>query len=62
VILPEQDAEKALTVMRSFPEGADSRIVGRVNKKSPGMVELETVIGTTRIVRMITGDQLPRIC
>ena len=62
VILPEEEAGKALSVMRAFPEGRESRIIGRVTRDNPGLVQLETVIGTSRIVKMITGEQLPRIC
>ena len=62
VILPKKEAGKALSVMQSFPEGKESRLIGRVTSENPGLVQLETVIGTSRIVRMITGEQLPRIC
>jgi len=62
VILPAEEAERALSVMQSFPEGKESRIIGRVTSENRGLVQLETVIGTSRIVKMITGEQLPRIC
>jgi hydrogenase expression/formation protein HypE len=62
VILPGKDADRALSVMRSFPEGRESRIIGRVTSSHPGLLQMETVIGTCRIVKMITGEQLPRIC
>jgi hydrogenase expression/formation protein HypE len=62
VILPEKEAEKALSVMRSHPLGKESRIIGKVTASNPGMLHLETTIGTTRIIGMITGEQLPRIC
>lgn len=62
VILPEENAQKALSIMKTHPEGKGSRIIGRVTASQPGMLRMETVIGTTRIVDMISGEQLPRIC
>ena len=62
VILPQKEAEKALSVMRSHPEGEGSRIIGKVTTSRPGFLHLETTIGTTRIIDMISGEQLPRIC
>jgi hydrogenase expression/formation protein HypE len=62
VILPEQHAQKALSIMQSHPEGAESRIIGKVTSGHPGLLQLETTIGTKRIVDMISGEQLPRIC
>ncbi|MCK4751664.1 MAG: hydrogenase expression/formation protein HypE, partial [Bacteroidales bacterium] len=62
LILPEAHADEALTIMRSHEEGKESRIIGRVTSVHPGILRLETTIGTTRIVDMISGEQLPRIC
>jgi hydrogenase expression/formation protein HypE len=57
-----QDAEKILSTLRKSPEGKDSTIIGRVVAENPGRVLLETTIGTTRIIDMPAGEQLPRIC
>jgi len=62
IILPEEDAENVLEVMKSFEEGAAAGIIGKISKDHPGRVKLQTTIGSTRIVDMITGEQLPRIC
>jgi len=62
IILPEEDAEKALKILRSHPEGAQSAIIGRVTDEHPGIVRLRTLVDSTRIVDMLTGEQLPRIC
>ncbi len=62
VILPESGAEQALSIMRSYEAGRESRIIGRVTPDRAGILCLETTIGTTRIVDMISGEQLPRIC
>lgn len=52
----------ALELMRRVPEGAGSVVVGRAIEEHPGMVVLETGLGATRVVDMLPGDQLPRIC
>ncbi len=55
-------AERALKLMRSHPLGAGSGVIGRVAQGTPGLVTMKSRIGATRIVDMITGEQLPRIC
>jgi hydrogenase expression/formation protein HypE len=62
VILPEQFAQEALSVLRQFPEGENARIIGRVPAFGRGLVKLKTIYGNHRIVSMLAGDQLPRIC
>jgi hydrogenase expression/formation protein HypE len=61
-IVAEADAEAALAAMRSVPEGEGSVVVGRVVADHPGMVTVRTVVGSERIVDMLVGEQLPRIC
>jgi hydrogenase expression/formation protein HypE len=55
-------AETALRAMQAHPLGAGSAIVGMVKEAPAGMVLLETQFGGTRIVDMLVGDPLPRIC
>jgi hydrogenase expression/formation protein HypE len=55
-------AEAALRALQNHPLGKDARIIGRVTSEHPRMVVMRTPFGTTRIVDMLTGDQLPRIC
>lgn len=62
VILPEALAEEALVVMRSFPEGEKATVIGRVEKKGNAVVKMRTLYGNYRIVDMLSGEQLPRIC
>ncbi|MGE5351399.1 MAG: hydrogenase expression/formation protein HypE [Syntrophothermus sp.] len=62
VFVPETDADKVLKKMQSDPLGLKSRIIGRVVKEHPGVVIMKTVIGTRRIIDMLSGEQLPRIC
>jgi len=57
--------EIALDIQKKMKEnkyGKESKIIGRVIKKSEGKVYLNTIIGGKRIVDMLTGEQLPRIC
>jgi len=55
-------AGDALHALQSHPLGKDARMIGRVTSDHPRMVVLRTPLGTTRIVDMLSGDQLPRIC
>jgi len=56
------DADKLLAVMQNNKYGVDACIIGEVTAKYPGKVIMQTSIGGTRIVDMLTGEQLPRIC
>lgn len=55
-------AESALAAMRAHPLGSRSEMIGTVTAKNAGLVTMKTLLGTTRIVDMLAGDQLPRIC
>jgi hydrogenase expression/formation protein HypE len=55
-------ADEAVETMRSHPLGRHATRVGRVVRNHPGTVVLETMLGATRVVDMLPGDQLPRIC
>jgi hydrogenase expression/formation protein HypE len=57
-----QDAERALALMRLHPLGAQAAIIGTVKADHPGVVTMKSRIGVSRIVDMISGEQLPRIC
>jgi hydrogenase expression/formation protein HypE len=61
-IIPEADANNVLDIIRRDEFGKDAVVVGEVIDQDPGRVVLETLIGGTRIVDMLTGEQLPRIC
>ena len=59
------EAEAALAAMRKSPYGADAAIIGRVTEADPARgpkVFLRTAFGSTRILDMLVGEQLPRIC
>jgi hydrogenase expression/formation protein HypE len=55
-------AREVLAAMKSHPLGRQAQIIGKVSNKNPGLVTMRTTLGTTRIVDMLAGDQLPRIC
>jgi hydrogenase expression/formation protein HypE len=61
-IVAAEAADAAVAAMRAHPLGRDAVIIGRVTEHDPGMVTMRTAFGTTRIVDMLAGDQLPRIC
>jgi len=61
-ILPAARAGAALAAMRALPEGDGAAVVGRVVGDHPGMVTVRTIVGSERIVDMLVGEQLPRIC
>jgi hydrogenase expression/formation protein HypE len=60
--IPWEIAPDMLKKMKKNKYGKESKIIGRVVKKSEGKVYLNTTIGGKRIVDMLTGEQLPRIC
>ncbi len=55
-------AEKALQLIRSFDKGQHAAIIGEVVQAHPRQVVLQSKIGGRRVVNMLTGEQLPRIC
>jgi hydrogenase expression/formation protein HypE len=61
VVAPE-GAEAALDALRAAPGGAQAAEVGEVRAEPPGMVLLETAFGGRRVLDMLVGDPLPRIC
>jgi len=61
-IAPVKDASKILKAMRENHNGADAAIIGEVKAEYPGRVVMKTCLGASRIVDMLVGDLLPRIC
>ena len=64
VILPESRAEQALPLMRGFEESRQATVIGRITKQSgeQARVKMKTLYGNYRIIDMLSGEQLPRIC
>ena len=60
--VPERDADRALTVLRRHPLGAEAAVIGRVVDGPAGMVTLRTRLGSRRLLDLLSGEQLPRIC
>jgi len=61
-IVPVEQSRSALDAMRSHPLGCAASTIGRVTPGHPGQVTMRTVFGGCRIVDMLVGEQLPRIC
>jgi hydrogenase expression/formation protein HypE len=62
LILPADQAEEALCVMRGMRYSQDAKVIGQVLGSSRGQVWLKTPFGTTRVLEMLAGEMLPRIC
>jgi hydrogenase expression/formation protein HypE len=61
-IVPPEQADAALAAMHAHPLGKDACRIGRCIERRPGQVVMHTMLGGQRIVDMLIGDQLPRIC
>ena len=61
IVAPDA-ADRVLAAMRRHPLGAQARIIGSVTAFHPRLVLMRTTVGTLRVVDMLAGDQLPRIC
>lgn len=62
VVVGREDAGKVLRVIRRDRFGRMAKIIGRIESKPKGCVYLNTVVGGRRVVDMLSGEQLPRIC
>jgi len=61
-VVPGAEADAALAALRDHPLGRDAARIGEIRATPPGIVVLVTPFGATRIVDMLVGDPLPRIC
>jgi hydrogenase expression/formation protein HypE len=61
-IVSDARAEEALTALRRHPLGRDAARIGTVDAGTPGRVVLTNTLGGRRVVEMLSGEQLPRIC
>jgi len=62
VVVSEEGAEPVLELMRRHPLGKESQIIGEIVEAPKAKVIMKTKIGGTRVIDMLIGDQLPRIC
>ena len=61
-VVPPDAADAALSALRSHPAGRDAAVIGEVRESPAGTVILATAFGGDRLVDMLVGEQLPRIC
>jgi hydrogenase expression/formation protein HypE len=61
-IVPAAEAARALAALRAHPLGTEAVAIGTVAEGEPGRVTMRTLVGGRRIVDMLLGEQLPRIC
>lgn len=61
-VVPSEDAERLVDVMRRHQLGAHAAVIGELVEAHSGMVTMKSVAGGTRVVTMLAGEQLPRIC
>ena len=62
MVVPEDQTAKTLEVMRKHKYGKETQVIGEITHNHPGKVVMLTEIGGSRIVDMLAGEQLPRIC
>ena len=62
MIVAPESAELAVKLMQQHPIGKDAQVIGKVTGRNPGKVLLKSMIGGTRIIDKLAGEQLPRIC
>jgi hydrogenase expression/formation protein HypE len=61
-VAPPEDADRLLAAMRGHSRGREAAVVGEVVAEHPGMVVMRSLVGGERVVTMLSGEQLPRIC
>ncbi|WP_428420364.1 hydrogenase expression/formation protein HypE [Methylibium sp.] len=61
-VLPRSHADAVLTAMQAHPAGAGAAVIGEIVAEPAGSVLLDTLFGGRRVVDMLVGEQLPRIC
>lgn len=62
IFVKDGKEEKVLKAMQSVSSGKDARICGEVTDAHQGLAQMKTLIGGTRIIDMLSGEMLPRIC
>lgn len=61
IVAPEQ-ADEIFSRMQKHPLGKESKMIGQIVEQHPGMVLMKTGVGGTRVIDLLFGEQLPRIC
>ncbi len=60
--VPASEAERTVEILRQHAACEQAAVIGRVNASPAGLVTMQSRIGTNRVVDMLSGEQLPRIC
>jgi hydrogenase expression/formation protein HypE len=61
-VVPPEDADRLLAAMHGHSLGKNAAIIGEIVAEHSGMVVLKSLVGGERVVTMLAGEQLPRIC
>jgi hydrogenase expression/formation protein HypE len=61
-VVPPQEADRLVSVMRDHSLGRDAAVIGEIVHDHPGLVVQQSLIGGQRVVSLLAGEQLPRIC
>jgi hydrogenase expression/formation protein HypE len=61
-VLPAKDAERLVEALREFPLGRNAAVIGEIVAEGPGLVRATSRVGGERIVSLLAGEPLPRIC
>jgi hydrogenase expression/formation protein HypE len=61
-VVPAGSGDAVLAAMQALPEGSEAARIGEITAEHPGLVTIRTIVGSERIVDMLVGEQLPRIC
>jgi hydrogenase expression/formation protein HypE len=61
-VAPADEAERLVAAMRQHPLGREAAVIGEIVSDHPGMVVMQSRAGGNRVVTMLAGEQLPRIC
>lgn len=62
MIAAKEDEKKIISAIRSDPLGRSAKVIGRITEEGPGKVFINTLSGGKRMLGMLSGEQLPRIC
>jgi hydrogenase expression/formation protein HypE len=62
IVSAKKDEKRILSALKKHALGRSARVIGRVTKENAGKVYMKTISGGKRIVSMLSGEQLPRIC
>jgi hydrogenase expression/formation protein HypE len=62
MVVAHENAAEILEILRSDENGREAAIIGEITEANKSMVVMKTAVGGSRIIDMLAGEQLPRIC